>query len=260
MSTTTGDWYVSRGGERFGPVSFQDLMDAARAGRLEPRTDLVFGDGLSTWTPAGEVDGVFEKKERVVDPDAVAGGHAPPSDALADSGSYDFGDQPTKLQLPGATRIGYVLGTTVLPAIVFAGLAFLVPQMIAMIPEQHQQYAPYLGLVVMILPVLVAILVTVKRFQNLAMSGWWLLGLMVPFLNYWLQYRLFACPPGYAFTKKLDGIGKFLAVLYWLLVIASFAVPVLFLTGALAQFASSEDLKAWLEQARSQLPEVPAAK
>lgn len=255
----TGDWYVSRGGERFGPVSFQDLIDAARTGRLEPRTDLVYGSGLATWTPAGDVDGVFEKKARS-EAAAAAGAHVPPSDALADSGSYDFGERPTRLNLPGANRLGYFLGVTALPALLVFGVAALMPQVIPMVPEEYQQYAAYLPLVGFILPWLVALIVTVKRFQNLAMSGWWLLGLLVPLLNYWLSYRLFACPPGYAFTKKLDGVGKFLATLFWLLMVGVPVLALLVLSGALSQYVSAEDLNERLQQLRNLAPELEPTK
>lgn len=259
MSTMAGEWYVSRGGERFGPVSFQDLIDAAKAGRLEPRTDLIYGSGLPTWTPAGDVDGVFERQAREAAAPPQAG-HQPPANTLADSGSYDCGPQPTKLNLPGATRLGYFLGVTVLPALLGVGLSIMVPELIGMVPKDYGQVVPYLPFLPAAAIVFVLMVITVKRFQNLAMSGWWLLGLMVPILQVWLNYRLFACPPGYAYTKKLDAIGKVLATLYWLAVVASVVLPVLAFLGMLGQVMSSDEFRQWLEQAKAQMPEVPAAK
>ncbi len=50
------------------------------------------------------------------------------------------------------------------------------------------------------------------------MSRWWYLANFVPLLNIWVGYRCFACPAGYAYHKKLDGAGIFLAIIYWLLV------------------------------------------
>jgi hypothetical protein len=79
------------------------------------------------------------------------------------------------------------------------------------------------GLVLGLVPLILAISATLKRFQNLGMTRLWFLGLFAPLLNLWVWYRLFACPPGYAHHKKLDPIGWVLAILHWgsLLVIAA---------------------------------------
>lgn len=60
--------------------------------------------------------------------------------------------------------------------------------------------------------------VSVMRLAALGMSRWWVLATVAPFLNLWIGYRLFACPSGYASSRKQDGRGVALAVLYWLLV------------------------------------------
>ena len=52
------------------------------------------------------------------------------------------------------------------------------------------------------------------------MSRWWVLAVFAPILNLWVGYRCFACPPGYAYHKKLDGAGVALAILYWLVLLA----------------------------------------
>lgn len=255
MAQGADEWWVSREGQRIGPVSFEQMVEAAKAGRLEPRTDLVYGGQLEDWVAAGEIEGLFErKKPKKEEP---ASDHGAPDDSLADSGSYDFGDRPAKIDQPGATRLGYILGMLFLPGVVAAGLLFVVPQVGAMLPESLAPFAPVLFLLVP----LIAIMITVKRFQNLAMSGAWVLGLLVPLLNLWLNYRLFAAPPGYGFTGKLDGIGKFLAVIYWLFVIASLVLPVVFLPATLAHLNESGQLEEFveqLEQFKARLP-APAA-
>lgn len=260
MAQDKDEWWVSREGHRFGPVTFEQMVEAARAGRLEPRTDLVFGGGLTDWVPAGDVKGLFERKEpaKSGSPGSKSSGHTAPEDSLADSGSYDFGESPAKIDQPGAGRLGYFLGMLVLPTLVAVGLALALQQFQESIPANLLPFAPLL----FVLVPLVALVITVKRFQNLAMSGWWWLGLLVPILNLWLNYRLFAAPPGYAFTRKLDGIGKFLAVIYWLALIASVVVPVLFLPAAIDQMKESgewDQLIRQLEEARSQIPQLPEA-
>jgi hypothetical protein len=52
------------------------------------------------------------------------------------------------------------------------------------------------------------------------MSRWWYLAVFAPILNLWLGYRCVACPPGYAYYKKMDAAGIGLAILYWSSVLA----------------------------------------
>ena len=66
------------------------------------------------------------------------------------------------------------------------------------------------------LPVLIWIHFGLRRLVNLGMSRLWFLALFAPFLNLWVGYRCFVCPPGYAYHKKLDGPGVVLAILYGL--------------------------------------------
>lgn len=248
MSARDGEWFVSRGGDRFGPVTFQDLVDGAKAGRLEPRTDLIYGGDLEDWTPAGDVEGVFEKVEVEATASTSTG-----QQSLAATGSYEEAEAPVMMQLPGAPRLGYFLGVVVLPLILVIGLGKVMPELQGYAGEKA---GPWLPLLIFVVPMLVTILVTVKRFQNLAMSGWWFFGLMVPLMNLWLSYRLFACPPGYAYTKKLDGIGVFLALLFWGVLIASLVVPILF-AAQMTELINSEQFQEYLRQAQELTPEVP---
>lgn len=223
MSDTKDEWWVSRQGHQFGPVPFAQVVEAAREGRLEPRTDMLIGGDLTDWVPAGQVDGVFERvggEEKPADKKSAetkSKAKTSTSEPLVDVGEFERKEAPTKIDLPGANRLGWFLGVTVLPVVIGAGLAYAMPQIQQMAGKDVSPWLVFLFLI----PFLIVIVVTVKRFQNLAMNGAWTLGwLFVPFLNIWLQYRLFACPPGYAYTKKLDGIGKFLAVIYWLFFVA----------------------------------------
>jgi uncharacterized membrane protein YhaH (DUF805 family) len=257
MSEGKDEWFVSRSGQRFGPVTFAEMVESAKAGRLEPRTDMVIGGGLSDWKPAGEVEGLFEKSAKT-DGEGLEGdpsGHTPPKDSMADSGSFDFNKgEGQHLKLPGAPRLGYFLGITVLPVLIAVGLGKVTPQILGFVGNE---YGAWVALLLSLVPLVVFIAVTLKRFQNLAMNGWWLLGLMVPFLNLWLYYRLFACPPGYAFTKKLDVIGKVLAVLYWLMPVAGIVAAIIF-AGKIKEMDESGELKEWINKIEQQLPKVPA--
>jgi hypothetical protein len=80
------------------------------------------------------------------------------------------------------------------------------------------------------LPAILGLWFNLQRLANLGMTRWWFFGNFVPILNFWIGYRCFACPGGYAYHKKMDGAGIFLAIVYWLLI----AATLLFIAAILA--------------------------
>lgn len=255
MSEPKDEWWLSRSGEKFGPVTFAQVVEAAKAGRLEPRTDLLFGGDLKDWTPAGQVDGVFVKATPPALPETKAAAAPPAQETLADSVGRPNQEAPVDLQLPGATRLGWFLGVTLLPVIISLGLGAALPKLAKSVPPDVSTWLPFLMLAV---PLLVLV-VTVKRFQNLAMSGWWTLLLFVPLVNLWLQSMLFAYPPGYGYTRKLDTIGKVLVTIYWLffaLVIIGSIVAIVM--GGSAVLQDENFLEQWQEM-KNQIEEMKQA-
>ena len=102
-------WFFSTGGERFGPVGFDYLLELAKSGRLDPRNDLVWSTTLSDWEPAGEVEGLFERRA------VKAGDGAGESAAgFASTGTFESTPIP-RAHFPGTGRIGYLMGTLVVP-------------------------------------------------------------------------------------------------------------------------------------------------
>src|SRR5262245_1355017 len=53
-------WYHAQGGQRFGPMSFDDLKRLAAEGKLQAG-DLVFQTGTTSWVSASTVPGLFEQ-------------------------------------------------------------------------------------------------------------------------------------------------------------------------------------------------------
>ena len=53
-----GDWYLSRGGNQYGPYTFEQLVQYARQGNVQPE-DQVWNQSISGWTRAGSVRGLF---------------------------------------------------------------------------------------------------------------------------------------------------------------------------------------------------------
>jgi len=98
------------------------------------------------------------------------------------------------------------------------------------------------------------IYVGVQRLANAGMSRWWYLGNLVPILNLWIGYRMFACPAGYAHHKKLDSAGIVLAILYWGLI----GLTVLAMIGILilgVGMAGNPELQLQLEEALREISE-----
>jgi uncharacterized membrane protein YhaH (DUF805 family) len=217
-------WFFTREGERIGPVTFAELKAKVEEAALDPRLDLVWCQGMPEWMPAGEIEGLFEKRAPSDAPESLApaaGPYAPPkSESVADVMSREG-------EWPGARRRSYLFLTILFPILWNIGFTvasgFLGNQLG---PEIMTPIAIVAGAV----PMVAAIYITLKRFVNLGMSRWWFLGNFVPFLNFWVGYRCFACPAGYAYHKKLDGPGVALAIIYWLLL----ALVVLFIIAIFA--------------------------
>lgn len=54
----------------------------------------------------------------------------------------------------------------------------------------------------------------VQRLNNMGYSGWWTLGIIVPFLNLLIGLKCIAAPAGYAFNKRLDTAGNIIAGIF----------------------------------------------
>jgi GYF domain 2 len=73
------DWYYARGGVQQGPVSFEQLVQLAANGGLDPKADLVWNASMSQWTLSGQVPGLFGATLAVAQPDAGgANPYSPP--------------------------------------------------------------------------------------------------------------------------------------------------------------------------------------
>lgn len=213
-------WFYTREGERIGPVTFSDLRMKVQEAALNPRLDMAWTQGMAEWKPAGEIEGLFEK--RTVS--EVRESLAPPADPY----------RPPKLESveetmsreggwPGARRRGFLFATILFPFLWNIGVAFGAGFLATQLGPEIMKYV---GLGAAFVPLLVGIYFGIMRLVNLGMSRWWYLANFVPILNLWLGYRCFACPAGYGYHKKLDGVGVVLAILYWLLVVIGIIVIV----------------------------------
>jgi len=228
-------WFFTHKGERMGPVSLADLRVKANDGALDPRHDLVWGPGMTDWKPAGEVEGLFAR--RATEDAASAGGFA----ATGDFSDFDVDETAEQMlgrerEWPGVKRFGYIVGSIAI-GVVFQAVP---PKLLPVLQPYLDGHDDWFLLATAVFAILFSVSLALRRFANLGMSGWWLLGTLVPILNWWVGYRLFACPPGYAMHKKMDGAGIALAILYWLGVALGLAVFVLFVAVLIGAAGSPE--------------------
>jgi uncharacterized membrane protein YhaH (DUF805 family) len=223
-------WFFSSGGERYGPVGFDYLLELAQKGGLDPRNDLVWSTSLNDWEPAGEVAGLFERRAVRREDASMEGSHA-----LAQTGDYTVTPIP-KGHFQGTERMGFVMGAMVVPLAMVIGWQFAMPLMTPHVPEEYVGYLPW---VVWPLAGFLSLASTVKRLQNVGMTGWWLPGFLVPLLNLWLGFRCLACPGGYAERRKLDGIGKLVAFFYWGAILGSLGLMAAGMIGVFGEIKES---------------------
>jgi len=211
--TAEGTWFYTRQGEQLGPLTFDGLREKARAGEINPRLDMAWTQGMAEWKPAGEIEGLFEKPAAPEPAETLA----PAADPYTPPQQNDAAAMlEPEGGWPGTRRAGFYLMTILFPFLWNFGFTFAVPFL-------TKQFGPdIMGAAIigaMFIPVFVAIAYGLKRLVNLGMSRWWYLGTFVPILNIWVAYRMYVCPAGYAYHKKLDGAGVALAILFWLMIL-----------------------------------------
>ena len=207
-----GVWFYSREGSRIGPVTFAELQAKAAEATLNPRLDMVWTHGMAEWKAAGEIDGLFERRAPLESPESLAPTTDPYAPPQPES-PQDF--MARQDEWPGARRRSFLLATLVFPFLWAFGFAAATPFLTS---EFGADIMKFSAIGANLIPFIVGLYFALQRLVNLGMSRWWYLGNLVPILNFWVCYRCFACPAGYAYHKKLDGPGIFLAIVYWLLI------------------------------------------
>ncbi len=214
-------WFYTCEGERLGPIKFAELRTMAATGALEPRLDMVWKNGMETWEYAGQIDGLFERRNTpVAAKEQVSSVPAPLHKQIHQPSNRSI----KNADWPGVHRLGFSLVILVLPyvwsIVMSASSAYLTKQFGVVLVGTLLQITPFV-------PLGVGIYIGLRRLENLGMTWWWSFALLVPGLNLWLIYRCFACPAGYAFNKKIDLPGLMIAIIFWIgiLVVTLFFIP-----------------------------------
>jgi uncharacterized membrane protein YhaH (DUF805 family) len=236
----TAAWFYTSEGARVGPVSFDELKELAGQAALNPRLDLVWWEGMPAWLPAGQVTGLFTRDEpaKFIEPLAPT---PIPTEKLLPEPALNH------ISWPGIRRPSFIFVALVFPILWYYAIIAATPMLNAEFkPALMNQILPFAPLV----PLVLALLFGLNRLMNLGMSRWWGLAAFIPLVNLWVGYRCFACPAGYAYVKKLDGPGVLLAMLYWLLALASTVLVVAYV----AMYSGVIKDPAQLKQLHSLLP------
>jgi hypothetical protein len=244
------DWFYSRNAERLGPVTFDQLREMAANGLLNPRLDLAWRNGMNEWIPTGEIKGIFERVAPVKNVETLA----PTATSFrAEQQGYSETSMGSPADWPGSGRLSFFFMLFIFPLLLGLGYYFAEGFIAAIVGPISAQYVPWIlsGLVVLII-----LAANISRLTNLGMSKAWIFGYLVPLLPIWLQYRLFTCPPGYAYNKKMDGIGILLALIYWFLTIASILVGIGLASGMLGSLGTKEQREKLFKMMKVQMEEV----
>ena len=145
-------WYYLRGGAQLGPVSWEDLVNAARMGNLVPG-DLVWTEGMAQWQPAASIPGLIPQQPGP--PPAYGAPPMPPGYARPPVRSPSMGDDPAMRMLLPVGRSGWAIAAGYLgllsllmvfgpPAVVCGILAI---RDIRQHPEKHGLGRAWFGIV-----------------------------------------------------------------------------------------------------------------
>ena len=205
-------WFYTCEGDRLGPVSFEELRAMAAATALNPRLDMVWKQSMEEWKPAGQIDGLFERRIGLARPNETA---ALPAVPIRPPQQVYQAEMRWDAVWPGARRRSFLLACLVFPFVwefAFSAVSPFLGKLFG--PDLMESILPAAAFVAPAVLIYFGLI----RLSNLGMSRWWYLAICVPILNLWVAYRCFACPAGYAYHKKMDGPGIALAVLYGLTV------------------------------------------
>ena len=244
-------WFYTCKSERCGPVAFAELKAREEDGSLNPRLDMVWTKGMEEWKPAGEIDGLFKRRPDPEPEETLAPSADPYTSPRQDSVAEHMGREGN---WPGARRRSYLFTNLILPFVVSFLVGLAAPLLVAQFGEE---IAGWIALGATFVPVLIGVYFGIQRLINVGMSGWWYLGNFVPLLNVWVFYRSFVCPAGYAYHKKLDGPGIFLAIIFWLMLVIgllAIAAVVAMMFGALGSPELQKELMDALRTASETKP------
>lgn len=254
------EWFIAHAGERKGPISAKEVTDLLSKGEIHAHETLAWKEGMGDWKKLAESGLLAEASmagtaQRAPEPDALPlptaiaepnqfsqpqapSPFAPPEEnpsaavnpySAPSSIQVQSNDYQVAGQYPGIGRLVYfclqfgiaIVSYVLLFVLIFA--SFTASSGSSSSLSSAVATGLFIFFAVMAISMVGYIWIGVKRVQNLGMSGWAVLWSLVPIINIWIAWRMFACPAGYHDHKQLDTAGKVMTGLF----IAFFALSLL---------------------------------
>lgn len=237
------EWFYTVNGNRQGPVTFEQLRTLAAKSALHPRVDMAWKMGMASWIPSGQVHGLFETREMAMTLPAIA---VPRSHPVPPASTYHPATIRPQVGFPhhqGVGRGSFFFVALILPFVWSLILSIANPHVVKWLGQPLGEFVlQMLGL----LPFALIIHFGLRRLLDIGMSRWWLATALVPLLNFWIIYRCFACPSGYAYHRTMDRSGFLVAFVYWSIILVG---SIFFLT-VIAPFVGVADSSDFLTPIR----------
>jgi len=223
------EWFFTKDGQQDGPVTPLQIQALSKAGQLDPATTHVWREGMADWktlADSGLLDGAS----------LPAPGMTPPAiQTTVTRNPYLASEQIAQgtgrpVEYPGYGRLRYFLTNLIITVVFYAVMFALAIALLS--ASDGMGVGAGVGILVVALIVMVAgFYVAYHRVKNLGMSGWALLWTLVPFMNMWIGWRMFACPAGYEDHRTLDTPAKVISGiivgLFGLMIVANILAAVL---------------------------------
>lgn len=196
-SELNDQWFYTMRGKEYGPLSLKKLQKLQDKGEIK-ETDLAWTNSMPEWCPISHIP-ELQSSRLAPTPDKSTFGNIQ-SESPSETETFD---KVNGLHRPGVRRLYFWLWT--LPALLFAIFA----NEISLTTYQFIRTD-----IILVISWIILIYGIGSRLTNLSMHYIWTLALFVPFLNIWLGYRLYCCPPGYGEHHTKDSKTSLFTKLY----------------------------------------------
>jgi uncharacterized membrane protein YhaH (DUF805 family) len=214
-------WFFTKDGQQEGPVTPQQIRALANAGQLDLATTLVWQEGLDDWKSLEE-SGLFASDSLSVPSSA----HSPTTGSPYLAPAQIRREFSVNIEYPGYGRLRYFLTSMVVAVIAYAIMFAVIFAMLS--GGSDGIGAGGASLIILALAVIaVSFYIAYQRVQNLGMSGWAILWLLVPIISMWMTWRMVACPPGYEYHRTLDTAGKVISGIFAGFIALAFIVNII---------------------------------
>jgi uncharacterized membrane protein YhaH (DUF805 family) len=238
-------WYYLKEGKEEGPVTAQQIAALVKDRTLSTTDLMVWRDGLPEWQ--FWKDSGIQEEAPIIPPPSLSPSIPSPSLSTASLATpslstitpvHSVATNPYLLSernqnalsktLPdnnfgynGYGRLRYFL-TIMIMTVLFYGISFAIIFGLSASNSMSPLTVALVTLVLMGGFTVASLYVGALRTRNLGMSGWAVLWTFVPIMNFWIGWRMIACPEGYEDHRTLDTPAKVITGVWIGLILLAF--------------------------------------